>query len=386
MVGAGVFFVWAPAVSLAGTWVLVALGIAGFLALLNAVSVAQLSLAYPVSGGVYSFATRYVSGRAGFLAGWLFLVGKTASAAAIALIAGRYFAPDDAPWIAAAVVGVLALVNISGIRATATLSATIAALVVGVLVTVSVLALTTESVTVVGISGSPLGVLPAAGLLFFAFAGYARMATLGEEVKNPRVVLPRVIVGTLLGVFALYALVGFAVLTRLGPEALALSVAPVAESAPAALGAVVVAAAALASLGSLATVLAGLSRVSLAMAREGNLPGPLARVWRRTSSPALAEATMAAVAIVLVFAVEPVWLVGASSGSVLLYYALAHWSSLAQPGPERVVWRGLPVLGLVGCVVLVATLPAISSITTVVVVGVGLLLWELKRRWFPAPG
>jgi APA family basic amino acid/polyamine antiporter len=353
------------------------------IAMLNALSIAQLSLSYPVSGGFYSFASRYVSPRAGFLAGWLFLAGKTSSAAAIALIAAQYFSHDFAPWIAAGLVVALALVNISGIRATAAVSGTIAAIVVGVLILVSVFAVATEPTYGVGVSGSPAGVLPAAGLLFFAFAGYARMATLGEEVKNPRQVLPRVIVGTLLGVLVLYALVGFAVLSTLGETALATSVAPVAEVSPPSLVVVVVIAAALASLGSLATVLAGLSRVSLAMAREGNLPGPLARVWGRTSSPAIAEAAVAVVTIVLVLTLDPVWLVGASAGSVLLYYALAHWSALAQPSPERVVWRGLPVIGLVGCVVLAATLPVVSTVTTVVLVAAGLLFWEVKRRFFP---
>jgi basic amino acid/polyamine antiporter, APA family len=383
MVGAGVFFVWAPAVSLAGGWVLVALVIAGMIALLNALSIAQLSLSYPVSGGVYSFATRYVSPRAGFLAGWLFLAGKTSSAAAIALIAARYFFHDHAPWIAAGLVIVLALVNISGIRVTAAVSGTIAAVVVSVLVLVSVLAVTTAPSFDAGISGSLAGVMPAAGLLFFAFAGYARMATLGEEVRNPRQVLPRVIVGTLVGVLVLYALVGFAVLSTLGEAALAVSRAPVAEVSPESLVVVVVVAAALASLGSLATVLAGLSRVSLAMARDGNLPGPLARVWGRTSSPAVAEGVVAAVAIVLVLTLDPVWLVGASAGSVLLYYALAHWSALAQPPVEQVVWRGLPIIGLVGCVVLAATLPVVSTVTTVVLVAGGLLFWEVKRKFYP---
>lgn len=380
MVGAGVFYVFAPASALAGGWVLLALGIAGALALLNALSIAQLSLHYPATGGVYSFASRYLSPRAGFLAGWLFLVGKTASAAAIALVAARYLAPDYSGVLAALAIVVFAAVNISGIRATAAVSFAIAAVVVISLVVASGVSFASPAAEAASSTGGVGGVAAAAGLMFFAFAGYARMATLGGEVKNPTRVLPRVIVITLVAVLALYALVGYALLRVLGSDALALSSAPVADIAPEGVRGVVVAAAVLASLGSLMTVLAALSRVSFAMSREGDLPGVLSRVWERTSSPALAEATMALVAIVLVLTLDPVWLVGASSGSVLLYYAISHASALAQPAHERVLWRAVPVLGLLGCVGLVATLPLPSLITTAAALLVGLVIGELRRR------
>lgn len=383
MVGAGVFFVWAPAVELAGSAILVALALAGLIAMLNALSIAQLSLGYPVAGGVYSFARRYVSPRMGFLAGWLFLAGKTSSAAAIALITSSYFSPDNARLIAVGAVAILGAINIAGIRWTAAVSIGVTVVVVGVLVAVSVSALTHETGASAALSPVPSGILPAAGLLFFAFAGYARMATLGEEVKNPTRVLPQVIVWTLVGVLALYALVAVALTSGRGSEGLAGSLRPVADAAPSSWGWVVMVAVALAGLGSLATVLAGLSRVSLAMAREGDMPGPLATVWSRTSSPALAEIAVGIGAIVLIVLLDPVWLVGASSGSVLLYYALAHWSALSQPPPERTLWRLIPILGLVGCVVIVAGLPLPSLVTTAVLVLLGLLVWEIRRRAFP---
>ena len=384
MVGAGVFYVFAPAASLAGSWVLLSLAIAGFIALLNALSVAQLSLHYPATGGVYSFATHYVSPRVGFLAGWLFLAGKTASAGAIALVAASYLAPDYAPLVAAACIAVFAIVNITGVRTTAALSFVLSGFVVSVLVAASAVSFSVATATVDPVASTPLGVAQAAGLFFFAFAGYARMATLGEEVINPKRVLPRVIVGTLVGVLALYALVGMSLIRSIGVEELSVSVAPVADLADPQWEFVVVAAAIVASLGSLLTILAALSRVSLAMSRDRNLPGVLATIWSRTSSPAISEAVMASVAIVLVFSLDPLWLVGASSGSVLLYYAISHWSALSQPAGERVIWRALPVIGLLVCVLLVVTLPTASVITTAVIGVVGLLVWQvmaaLRRR------
>lgn len=383
MVGAGVFYVFAPASALAGQWVLISLAIAGGLALLNALSVAQLSLHYPASGGVYSFATRYLSPRAGILAGWLFLVGKTASAAAIALVAARYLAPDYAGVLAALAIVVFAAINIGGIRATAAVGFAIAGVVVMTLLVASGASLAAPAAADNQAPGSVGGVISAAGLMFFAFAGYARMATLGGEVKNPKRVLPPVIVLTLVAVLALYALVGSALLRGLGSAALARSAAPVADIAPEGLRGVVIAAAVLASLGSLMTVLAALSRVSFAMSYEGNLPGVLSRVWSRTSSPAVAEATMALVAIVLVLTLDPVWLVGASSGSVLLYYALSHASALAQPPGERVLWRVVPVLGLLGCLGLVVTLPLPSVITTAAAVVIGGVIAQVRARRSP---
>jgi APA family basic amino acid/polyamine antiporter len=206
------------------------------------------------------------------------------------------------------------------------------------------------------------------------------MATLGDEVKNPRRVLPAVIIGTLLAVLVLYGLIGWVVSATLGVSALASSTAPLAELAPSGLAPVVIAAAALASLGSLAAILAGLSRTSMAMAQSGDLPSRLGFVWSRTSSPVVAEVIMGVAAIIVVLLLDPLWLVGASSGAVLSYYAIAHWSATRQPVAERVLLSWLPWVGLVGCAVLVVTLPWQSVIATAVAIGVVLALWAFRAR------
>ena len=380
MVGAGVFYVGAPAAALAGSLLWVSLILAGTIAMLNAVVMAQLTLHNPVSGGAYRYGQKYVGPRAGFLAGWFFLVGKTASAAAIAAIAARYLWPENPTLVAVGVLAVFALANISGLRTTATISILVAIIVVGFLITLLVASPTSAGVPIIDTGDSGWGVLQAAGLMFFAFAGYARMATLGEEVKNPATVLPRVMVFTLLGVLVLYGAIGWLVLGTLGSDALAQSEAPLAEVAPAALAPWVVAVAALASLGSLAAILAGLSRTSMAMAQRGDLPRGLGVVWERTSSPARAEATMALAAIVAVLLVDPVWLVGASSSAVLSYYAIAHAAAIKQPESERIVPVVTPWLGLVGCLGLVATLPWQSLATGGVVFLVGLVVWRLRGQ------
>jgi APA family basic amino acid/polyamine antiporter len=375
MVGAGVFYVWAPAAELAGSWILVALGVAGLVAVLNAISMAQLAVAHPVSGGGYAYAKLYLSPGVGFVSGFLFLAGKTASVAAIALIAANHVLPDYAPLTAAGLIVVFAAINISGVRSTAGVSLVIAVIVVGALL------------TMVGSTGGgnypvqwsaedpPSGVLGAAALMFFAFAGYARMATMGAEIRSPQRVLPWVIVGTIVGVVALYSLVGWFVVSQLGIEALAASATPVADAVgepwKAALGAIAV----LAALGSLMTILAGLSRTALAMAEGHDAPPLVGYVGPKTGTPVVAEALMAVIAIVVVFAVDPFWLVSASSGSVLTYYAIAHLSALQQPASERFVPRVVQVAGLVGCVALVVALPAFTLVTSAVLLGVSMVLW-----------
>jgi len=379
MVGAGVFYVWAPAARLAGPWIFLALAIAGIIALLNALTIAQLSMAHPVSGGVYAYGQKYLSAGTGFLAGFLFLVGKTASTAAIALIAARHLAPQSPELWAAGLVLVFAVVNISGIRSTARVSMVIAVVVVGVLVLTLGSSLIQPVDTGMPLAYSPLGVLQAAGLLFFAFAGYARMATLGAEVARPAYVLPRVIVWTLLGVLALYAFVGWVVVSRVGVLALALSQTPVADAVGEPWRVVVLVVAGLAALGSLATVLAGLSRTASAMASARDLPVIVGFVLPRTGTPVVAEALLAVAAMVVVLFVDPFWLVGLSSGTILIYYAIAHLSALAQPVSERIFSRVIPVVGVVCCVLVALALPLVSVLTTAGVVGMGGMLWWVMR-------
>ena len=380
MVGAGAFYVWAPAASLAGSLLWVALILAGAIALLNALVMAQLTIQNPVSGGAYRYGQKYLGPKAGFLAGWFFLVGKTASAAAISAIAGRYLWPENPTLVAVGLLVIFALANISGLRTTAAISLLIAVIVVGFLITTLVGASSGFSALDFSGDASAWGVLPAAGLIFFAFAGYARMATLVEEVSNPVTVLPRVIVFTLLGVLVLYGAIALVLVGSLGTDAIALSEAPLADVAPTPLAPWVIAVAALASLGSLAAVLAGLSRTSMAMAQHGDLPSTLGVVWGRTSSPAIAEMTMALGAIVAVVLVDPIWLVGASSSAVLSYYAIAHGAALKQPEAERILPVFVPWLGLVGCVSLVATLPWPSVVTGGVIFVLGLVVWSLKNN------
>ncbi|MDN5859868.1 MAG: APC family permease [Pseudonocardia sp.] len=393
MIGAGVFSAFAPAAAVAGTGLLVGLGIAAVVAYCNATASAQLAAQYPESGGTYVYGRRRLGPWWGFLAGWGFVVGKTAGCAAMALTFAAYAVPG--PWqrpVAVAAVAALTAVNYRGVTRTAGLAR--------ILVTVALVALAV--VLVAGwVSGSPdldrarpavasgggYGVLQSAGLLFFAFAGYARIATMGEEVRDPARTIPRAIVLALAVAVLVYAAVAGTLLAVLGAGGLAASSAPLAELARGWVVPVVTVGAAAASLGALLALVAGIGRTTLAMARAGDLPRPLAAVHPTFRVPHRAEVAVAAAVIVLVLTVDLRGAIGFSSFGVLLYYLVANLAAFTQPARHRRFPRALQLLGAAGCLLLVGTLPWQAILAGAVVLGVGVAHRGARVTWWPrAPG
>jgi APA family basic amino acid/polyamine antiporter len=380
MIGAGVFYVWSPAAAAAGQLLLVSLGIASVIACLNALSTAQLAMRHPIAGGAYSFGRETIGPWTGFTAGWLFLWGKTASVGAVALIAGGYLWPEVAQGAAVALVAFFAIINMTGIRSTAAVSAVLVTIVLLGLAAIVLGILTTGGSFshADGHIGTPLGVLQAAALIFFAFAGYARMATLGEEVRNPARNLPLAIVTALAITLFVYGVVAVLCLVLLGPATLASTDSPLAALLGGPWEPLVRATAGIACLGSLAGILAALSRTGLAMARNRDLPGALARISARTGGPVLAEGATASLAIVGVLLLPPEMLVGLSSCAVLGYYAIAHAAAFRQPAGERWLPRVVQIAGAGGCLALLLSLDPRAVLVTAVVALAG-LLWRWLR-------
>ena len=389
MLGAGVFVAFAPAAEAAGSLLLVGLGIAAVVAFCNAVASAQLAQSYPASGGTYLFGREVLGPWWGFLAGWGFVVGKTASCAAMAMTFAAYALPDAGWWtrlLAAAAVVVFTVLNLRGVTRTATAARMLLAATLVVLLGFLVLAATGDASPgdPLEATGGVLGVLQSAGLLFFAFAGYARIATLAEEVRRPEM-LGRAVLLALGTAVALYLGVGLALVGVLGAD-LPGTTTPVA-AATTALGAdwaapVVRLGAAAAALGALLALLAGVGRTTLAMAREGDLPRPLASVDPRHQVPDRAQLVIGAAVVALVLVADLRGAIGFSSFGVLLYYAVANLSALRQP-PEQRRWpRALQLVGLTGCVVLALTLPPASVVAGLGVLAIGVVgrLVVVRRR------
>ncbi|MFH8973137.1 APC family permease [Streptomyces sp. NPDC017890] len=382
MIGAGIFAALAPAARAAGSGLLLGLAVAAVVAYCNATSSARLAARYPASGGTYVYGRERLGEFWGYLAGWSFVVGKTASCAAMALTVGAYVWPEQAHVVAVAAVVALTAVNYGGIQKSAWLTRAIVAVVLAVLASVVAVCLGSGRSDAgrldIGLSGGIDGVLQAAGLLFFAFAGYARIATLGEEVRDPERTIPRAIPLALGIALAVYGCVAVAVLSVLGPDGLGQATAPLADAVRAAgvpgLAPVVRVGAAVAALGSLLALILGVSRTALAMARDGHLPGALAAVHPRFQVPHRAEVAVGAVVAVLAATVDVRGAIGFSSFGVLAYYAVANASAWTL-GPSRTA-RVVPALGLIGCGVLAVFLPVPS-----VVVGAGVLVVGVVTYW-----
>jgi APA family basic amino acid/polyamine antiporter len=387
MIGAGIFAALAPAAHAAGPGLLLGLALAAVVAYCNATSSARLAARYPASGGTYVYGRERLGDFWGYLAGWGFVVGKTASCAAMALTVGAYVWPGQAHAVAVGAVVALTAVNYAGVQKSAWLTRAIVAVVLAVLAAVVAAALTSGITDVarldVSSDATVGGVLQAAGLLFFAFAGYARIATLGEEVRDPERTIPRAIPLALGITLVVYAVVAVAVLMVLGPGRLADATAPLSDAVRAAgadwLAPVVRVGAAVAALGSLLALILGVSRTTLAMARDRHLPHALAAVHPKFQVPHRAELAVGAVVAVLAATADVRGAIGFSSFGVLAYYAIANASAWTLTPQEGRPHRLIPVIGLAGCLVLAFALPLTSVVSGAAVLAVGAAAYGLRR-------
>jgi APA family basic amino acid/polyamine antiporter len=228
------------------------------------------------------------------------------------------------------------------------------------------------------------GVLQSAGFLFFAFAGYARLATLGEEVVEPSRTIPRAIplaLGITLGV---YAVVAVSLLAGVGAPAVAASAAPLATAVEAAglswLSPVVRVGAAIASLGVLLSLIVGISRTAFAMASNHDLPAFLSTVHPRYRVPHRAELAVGGVVAIVAGSTDIRSAIGFSSFAVLSYYAITNAAAWTLK-PEQRRWPPvLAALGLIGCASLALALPWASVVAGAGVLGLGSLTYFAMLR------
>jgi basic amino acid/polyamine antiporter, APA family len=387
MIGAGIFAALGPAAQAAGSGLLFGLLVAALVAYCNATSSAALASLYPESGGTYVYARKRLNAFWGFLAGWGFVVGKLASCAAMALTFAWYAAPALARPLAFAAVVAMTAVNYFGVAKTAAATRVIVAFVLGCLVLVvfaaafggqAELARAKPTTT-----GGVHGILQAAGFLFFAFAGYARIATLGEEVADPARTIPRAIPLALGITLFVYAAVAVTALLAVGAEGLARAPAPLLAAMAggrwSALSPAVRIGATVASLGVLLSLLAGVSRTAFAMAGNGDLPKPLASVHPRYRIPDRAELLVGAIVAIVVLLVDIRGAIGFSSFAVLVYYAIANASALTLRRDEIRPPRAIAAGGLAGCALLAFSLPLSSVLAGGGLLAVGAAVYAIRR-------
>jgi basic amino acid/polyamine antiporter, APA family len=385
IVGAGVFVVTGVAAGIAGPSFLAGLLVAAIAATCNALSSAQLAARYPQSGGTYEYGYRILNPWAGFTAGWVFLASKIAAAGTVALgLAGYLHVLVPALPPRAMAVGAVVLftaLNYFGIRRSSAANLAMVAVSLGsliVFVAAGVSTFDTANLRPFAPAGIR-GAMEAAAILFFAYTGYARIATLAEEVRDPRRTIPRAIIITMAGAVLLYGAVAVVAVGTAGAAALAATTAPLHVAATGFarpwVGTVVAVGGVTAMLGVILSQLLGLSRMGLAMARRGDLPAILAWVHPRYDVPGRAVLLMGAVAAAVAATGTLRGVASAASFMILIYYGIANMAALRMPRPAKLYPDAVPAVGLFACAGL-----ALSLAPSVIVTGLGILGLGLAGR------
>jgi APA family basic amino acid/polyamine antiporter len=366
MVGTGVFAVWQPALNRAGTWLIAGVVIAGLVAALNATSTARLAAHFPHAGGVYAYGRIQLNRPAGVLAGAVFLIGKTASASAAALTVGLYVWPENPKLTALVAIALLLALNLRGIVGSTRVAGVMVSIVIAILLAfagvVTSRIATSPDATYTAAGSDAMGVLAASALIFVAFAGYARVTVLGEEVRNPARVIPRAVAISFAIVMALYVIIAV-VITGAASRGIQIGPAALSDIAETEVGSwlrgLIVIAAVFAAGAVLLSLIAGVGRTLFAMADAGDAPRVFAAVGAGTKVPYRAEIAAALGAGVLVLVGGLVLALGVSAAMILTYYAISHLAAMRldrRPGIRGLGLAATPFLGLAGCALLVGAL------------------------------
>ncbi len=384
ILGAGIFAVIAPAAGIAGPALLIAFGIAAFVAFCNAMSSAQLAAVLPRTGGTYEFGRKMLGPWWGYSAGWMFLVANTVGPGAIAIAFSEYLVgvgvPLSARAIAVSAVVVMTVLNALGIRRSVRITEALVVLSIVTLLLFVGIGLPSAHVSnlVPFAPGGIGGILRATALLFFAYTGYSRIATLVEEVRDPARTIPRATVVALGSATILYLLVSFTAITVLGASRLASSGSPL-EATMFAVGSLI--GVGIVALSALTTTfneglsdLLGVSRVAFAMGRGNDLPRSLARLGAH-QNPWTAVVAVGAVSAGVAAFLPFEFAIAISSFGTLLYYSVTNLSALRLKQEERRFPRALAVAGLVGCLGLAFSLAPLE-----IAVGLGILVAGIAFR------
>jgi APA family basic amino acid/polyamine antiporter len=386
VMGAGIFVVTGVAAGVAGPAFLVGLVIAGLVATCNGLSSAQLAARFPQSGGTYEYAYQTLSPSAGFAAGWMFLISKLAAAGTVALGFGHYAATflggSQAVFFAAAAVLLVTTANLFGIKKAGKFNLAIVAvtlLSLGVFVVFGLQSFQSSNMLPFAPYGLR-GIAESSALLFFAYTGYARLATLGEEVKEPEKTIPKAILITLILSFVIYLTVGVVAVGSIGAPELAASRSPLERAALTftvpGINTLLVLGAASAMLGVLLSQILGISRMMLAMSRRGDLPGFLGRIDERRGIPLHAILITGAIALLLALFGTLESIVAAAAFTILIYYFLTNIAALRLTEEHRLYPSWIAWAGLVGCLIM-----AFSLKPHIMFAGLLLLATGFVFRW-----
>src|SRR5690554_569449 len=386
IIGAGIFVVTGVAAGVSGPAFLIGLIIAGIIASFNALSSAQLAASHPHSGGTYEYGYILLNPALGFSAGWMFLISKLSAAGVVALGFGSYFyqlIPIGSPMVySITAVILLTVANYFGVKKAGALN-----LVIVTITLLSLVYLVFSGISEVKIENfkpfAPFGltgVFEAAALLFFAFTGYARIATLAEEVKDPKRTIPKAIIITIVTAILLYVSISIVAIGVIGTDSMAQSHSPIQLVANAlstsGISIIITIGASTAMLGVLLSQILGVSRVMLAMGRRGDLPSVFESIHNRFRVPHVGILFTGIIILALTVFGSFEFIVRSATFTILLYYGITNIAALKQPINEKMYSTAIPVLGLLGCIVMSISLPI-----NVIFSGIGLLIIGFGLRF-----
>ena len=359
MIGAGLFYNLAPTSKISSYSSILGLLLASTLAFANASSSAQLASLYPQTGGTYLYANKVLGKLPGNIAGIVFILGKTVSCVAIALTLGNYISPIYGKELGVGLSVIVFLIGYKGITKTAALARWFVLIVISILSFFCIAILMTPSTNIAiplleGFSASNLFL--SAAIWFFAFTGYSRLATYGEEVKNPETIIPSSILTGLGITVTIYLFVNWLALAIIGPEVVANSNTPLLVAMDVSVMSdfsfLIVFASTIATASVFLALLPAISRIYVAMSRDGILPNMFSKIHNKNNSAYVSELFVLLTVIVGIYTINITNAIKLSAFFILIYYSLTNLSVINLEKNQRLYSVSIAYYGLLMCVVL----------------------------------
>ena len=359
MIGAGLFYNLAPTSKISSYSSILGLLLASTLAFANASSSAQLASLYPQTGGTYLYANKVLGKLPGNIAGIVFVLGKTVSCVAVALTLGNYISPIYGKELGVGLSVIVFLIGYKGITKTAALARWFVLIVISILVFFCIAILMTPSTNIAiplleGFGASNLFL--SAAIWFFAFTGYSRLATYGEEVKNPEKIIPSSILTGLGITVTIYIVVNWLALAVIGPEVIANSNTPLLVAFDVSVlsdfSFLIVFASTIATASVFLALLPAISRIYVAMSRDGILPNMFSTIHKKNNSAYVSELFVLLTVIVGIYTINITNAIKLSAFFILIYYSLTNLSVINLEKNQRLYSVSIAYYGLLMCVVL----------------------------------
>ncbi len=380
MIGTGIFGTLGSSTAEAGSGILLAIMVSGFVILMTGISAAQLGVNYPDEGGAFVWARKFNHQTLGFVAGCGYLLKGIFSLGvmtlAFAVYAAQVFTGLPIPLVATGLIFLILALNLLKVDIAAKLL--IGLMVVNVtLLSIFIVyaapAVNPANLTNVLGSNGLLGVLAGAAIFFWTWDGFMRTAIIAGEIKKPRQTIPLAIVGGIALAAIVFLAIAATTLGVLGPVTMANGDVPILRAAVQAIGSwgswIILASISIVIVSEPLGDMLAASRVAFAMGEAKELPSWLGKVQEGSNVPRNAVLTLALTVIALVWVLDLRQFLAIASMFTLVWYEVTNVSAMQLHREQRLTTPLFSWLGLAGCFALIISLP-VWAITA----GVAILL------------